>query len=100
MTFSLCINYRIELFKSACQGTERAPFVEKTAFNLLSCLGETKAGLIVGLGGGGLAMFLYQFFKQVIIYITSKVNSVINFVSDAVQTHHHHHIFIYPRILE
>jgi len=30
-------------------------------------VGETKRGLLVGLGGGGLAMFLYKYFKQVIL---------------------------------
>ena len=28
-------------------------------------LGDPKQGLIVGLGGGGLAMFFYLYFKQV-----------------------------------
>jgi len=34
-------------------------------FKYFRVLLDPKQGLIVGLGGGGLAMFFYQYFKQV-----------------------------------
>ena len=45
--------------------TSKNPHVVLIVSKLFRVLGDPKEGLIVGLGGGGLAMFLHQHFKQV-----------------------------------
>ena len=41
-------------------------------------LDEKRKGLIVGLGGGGLAMFLHQYFKKVILRYNMKIKKIEN----------------------